>query len=45
MILPGAPRATIERAAARQVRNTPRAFVSITRSHSATSISSTGVFG
>ena len=45
MILPGVPWATIERAAARHVRNTPRTLVSITRSHSSTSMSTTGVFG
>ena len=45
MILPGVFAAVIRRAAAWQVRNTPRTLVSITRSHSSTVMSRTGEFG
>jgi len=45
MIFPRVPWATMERAAAWQVRKTPRTLVSMTRSHSSAVISSTGVFG
>src|SRR5438552_3308740 len=42
---PGAPRATRRRATARQANIVPRVFTAKTRSHSSSSISSTGRFG